>query len=372
IEGGIIGLNTAVINQQEDLRKAQTREAAIFYDFCTDDGESLVQIDAEARVRTILLRTAELDLEALQARYELQQALARLEQLRNQARRVEAELEEMTQLTINVEAARNNPNVRIYKNDAIVNADRTFVSALREVYKATLVYEYHSSQSYGPKEELFLTRMVARGDYNLQGYMTRLEDEFRFFEDTIGVRDQRLLRLSLRDDILKIPYTKPNGEPLAQADRFAMFRERLTSGTLLDENGYNAAPFSVSVAELSPLTSNHKVGFVEAELVGSGVGDPLAKVYLRMAGTSSLRELSGGTAFYTFPSRTAVINAFVNGSKPFDPLIYRTARFAERPLVNSRWELVINRVDEPDNDDLGLDGLTDVFLYFYYSDFTTL
>lgn len=372
IEAGILGLGISINHQQENLREAQTREAAIIYDFCTDEGSSLVQIDAEARIQTILLRVAELELEALQARYQLQQALARVEQLRNQGRRVEAELEEMTQLTINVEAARNNPNVRIYKNDAIINADKTFTSALREVYKATLVFEYHTSQSYAPKEELFLTRMVARGDYNLQNYLTQLEDEFRFFEDTVGTRDQRLLRLSMRDDILRIPYTKASGEPLTQADRFTMFRERLTNGGLLDENGYIAAPFNVDLTALSPLTSNHKISYVEAELVGSGVGDPLAKVYLRMSGTSAIRELAGGMAYYTFPTRTGVINAFVNGSKPFDPLIYRTSRFTERPLVNSRWELMINRIDEPDNEDLGLDGVTDIFLYFYYSDFTNL
>ncbi len=372
LEAGILGLGVAVNQQQVALRRAQTREASIIYDFCTDEGTSLVQIDAEARIQTILLRVAELELEALQSQYRLQQALGRVEQLKNQARRVEAELEEMTQLTINVEAARNNPNVRIYKNDAIINADKTFLSALREVYKATLVFEYHTSQSYASKDELFLTRMAARGDYNLQNYLTQLEDEFRFFEDTVGVRDQRLLRLSMRDDILRIPFTKASGEPLTQSDRFAMFRERLTSGALLDENGYIAAPFNVDLDALSPLTRNHKISFVEAELVGSGVGDPLAKVYLRMSGTSAIRELNGGMAYYTFPTRTGVINAFVNGSKPFDPPIYRTSRFAERPLLNSRWELMINRVDEPDNEDLGLDGVTDIFLYFYYSDFTNL
>ena len=214
--------------------------------------------------------------------------------------------------------------------------------------------------------------MVARGDYYLQQYLTELEDEFRLFEDTVGVRDQRLLRLSMRDDILQIPFTKPSGEPLTQAERFEMFRERLTGGSLLDENGYIVAPFNVDLDQLSPLTNNHKVGFVEAELVGSGVGDPLAKVYLRMSGTSAIRELDGDMAYYTFGARTGGINAFVNGSKPFDQAIYRTARFNERPMINSRWELMINRIDEPDNEDLGLAGLTDVFLYLYYSDFTNL
>lgn len=369
-----VSIANSVVNNknQRRIREEQVKEGAIIYDFCDADGTALVQIDADARVKTILLRIDELELEALQAQYQAQLAVAKVEQLSNQARRIESELEEMIQLTINVEAARNNPNFRIYKNDAIINADKTFFSALREVYKATLVFEYHTSQTYAFKEELFLTRMVTRGDFNLQNYLTRLEDEFRLFEDTVGVRDQRLLRLSMRDDILQIPRVNEIGVPYTEKERFDMFRDRLASGALLDENGYITADFSIDFEDVSPLTRNHKITFLESELVGSGVGDQLAKVYVRMSGTSAIRELDGDLRFYTFPIRTAVSNAFVNGSKPFDAPIYRTLRFAERPLINSRWELLLNLVDEPDNEDLGLDGLTDIFLYFYYGDFTNL
>ena len=276
----------------------------------------------------------------------------------------------MLQLTINREAARNNPNFRVFKNSAVLKADETFEAALREVFKATLVFEYHTSQSFAGKEELFLARMAARGDFNLENYLISLNEAFRFFEDTVGVRDQRLLRLSLRDDILQIPVLNEAGEPLSQAERFRLFREQLTSGALINEEGYITAPFALDFDFLSPRTANHKIISVETELVGSGLGDQFARVYLTMAGTSAIRGLDGEVDFFSFDRRFASSSSFLNGSKPFDPNIYKTARFAERPLVNSRWELQVNLVDEPDNDDLSLDGLTDIFVYFFHSDFS--
>ena len=44
----------------------------------------------------------------------------------------------------------------------------------------------------------------------------------------------------------------------------------------------------------------------------------------------------------------------------------------DRPLINTRWELVLNRVDELVNEDLNVLSLSDVRLYVYYTDFTAL
>ena len=38
--------------------------------------------------------------------------------------------------------------------------------------------------------------------------------------------------------------------------------------------------------------------------------------------------------------------------------------------MNSRWEFVLNTLDEDVNQDLNLRGLDDVRLYIYYNDFT--
>jgi len=367
-------ISQEINDKQSEIRDLQLEESKITFDLCDADGNALVQIDSAARVKTILLRLAELELSALEAQYQLQQVAARLKQLHNQHKRVRAELAEMTQLTINVEAARNDPNIRIYRNDAIINADITFFAALREVYKATRVYEYYTSQSYADKDQLFLIRMVNRGDYNLQNYLIELEDTYRLFEDEYGTPDLRLEMVSFRDDVLQIPRVTPEGRPLSQAERFTLFRERLTDGGLLDANGHIVAPFSLGPQNVSPLTRNHKIRHLEAELEGSGIGASLARVYVKMAGTSTIQSLTGGSDFVVFPERTGVVNTFKNATKLsfYEPDVYKNRRFTDRPLMNSRWELIFNLKDEPANADLDVANLTDILLYFYYSDFTAL
>lgn len=333
----------------------------------------LTAIDGQARVKSILLSLAEKELEALKVEYQFSQALSNIQQTRNQATRLQQEQAETEELAINIEAARNNPNVRIYRNDAILNADVTFYSALREVYKATRVFEYYTSQSYGPLEQLFLTRMVGRGDFNLQIYMLELEDAFRAFEDEFGLPSRRLEIISLKDDILQIPRIGTDGQPLTEAERTAAFRDALSDPSRLDRNGYLTVPFSTSTDTLSPLTRNHKIAHLEAEIIGGGQGDLLARVYVRMAGTARVAPLgSDDPIFLTFPERLAVINPFFEGSKPLhiDPEIYRNRSLVDRPFVNSRWEFVLNTLDEEVNKDLSVQGLDDIRLYVYYNDFT--
>ncbi|MFH1811925.1 MAG: hypothetical protein ABIJ09_24515 [Pseudomonadota bacterium] len=364
-------LHATITAKQDKLRDLQKQEGQISFDMqCNDDGDGLNQIDSAARVKTINLRLNELQVDALRGAYEMQQAMSRVQQLRQQAKRLQDELEETQQLTINVEAARNNPNVRIYRNDAVINADKTFYSALREVYKATRVYEYYTSQSYARLDQLFLVRMITRGDYNLQNYLIELEDAFREFEDQYGNPDLRVTRLSLRDDIMRIPTLSAVGAPLSQGERIALFRERLQDPAILDEAGYITVPFSSQLDELSPLTRNHKIKYVQAQIIGSDYGDQTARLYLRARGTSAVSSVSDEILYFTFPERTAVINVFFLDQNAFDPTVYRNTRFTDRPYLNTRWELVLNMVDETANQDISLDGMTDIRLYLYYTDFT--
>ncbi len=368
VEAATSTLESAIRIETAVVREMERNFGLVRADFQCDQ----IEIDGRARVRTILLRLAELKLEALRSQYEFGQALANLRQQRNQATRLQAEMAEVESLAINVEAARNNPNIRIYRNDAVINADETFRLALREAYAATRVLEYYTSQSYADLDKLFLTRMVTAGDFNLQRYIIGIEDRFREFEDQYGLPDFRLARLSLRDDILQIPRTDENGTPLTEGERTERLRDQLTSGRLLDEDGYLVVPFATSLAQLSPLTKNHQIRYVEAEIIGSEVGDPLGRVYLRMAGTGAVSSLDDELLFYTFPERTAVINPFFNGNRIYVPEVYRSKRLQSRPFINSRWELVFNQRDETVNEDINLRSITDLRLYVYYSDFTEL
>ncbi|MFW5878184.1 MAG: hypothetical protein ACOCVR_00050 [Myxococcota bacterium] len=335
------------------------------YQECT-----FAQIESRATVRNLALGLQLNHLEAIKQMYGVQQAESVIAALRNEATRVMAEQEEIEQLTIDIEAARNDPNVRIYKNDAVLAADRTFHSALREAYRATKVYEYYTSQCYARRDDLFLVRMIGYGDHSLESYMAELTEAFYAFEEWYGHPDTRVALLSLRDDILAIPRLGDDGEALSEEDRLMLLREQLRDVSRLDENGYLTIPFSTRFDVLSPMTGNHKIRAVEVEVVGSDVGDLLGRVYLRQSGTGVVRALDGEKNYYGFPGRTAVINTFFNGEKVFDDAVYQNLRLRDRPFVNTHWELVINQKDEMVNKDVNLGSLSDVRLYVTYTDFT--
>jgi hypothetical protein len=214
--------------------------------------------------------------------------------------------------------------------------------------------------------------MIARGDYNLQDYVTTLENAFHAFEDDAGTPDLRVLVLSLRDDLMasQVPYLTTCGAPISTNDRVKLMQKQLADPSLRDPNGYIVVPFRIGPEQVSPLTRDHKLRWVEAQIIG-GNGDQVGRVYVRMAGASLISSLDDQLQYYTFPKRTGVINVFFSVKPPeYDPSVFRTNRFADRPLMNSRWEMVLNLKDEPANLDFTLGDISDVRLYFYYSDFT--
>lgn len=330
----------------------------------------VAKVDSNARTQTLALQLKLADLETLQAVYRLRLAISQVQQLRNQTERLQDEQQETEELLIDTEAARNNPNFRIYRNDAIINADIAFHDALRAAYRATKVFEYYTSQSYADAEKLFLIRMIAAGEYNLENYLLDLQNAFTDFEEQFGLPDTRIAILSLRDDILAIPHLDGDGNPISEEQRIALMRQRLADVRLLDNRGYLSIPFHTDVEALSPLTRNHKVLYIEADMVGSRVGDTLGRVYVRQRGTGLVRDVLGEVDYYVFPERTAVLNTFFNGNRVFSPEVYRNGRLRDRPFVNSKWDLTVNLRDEPVNDDIDLQSLSDIRLYVYYTDFT--
>jgi hypothetical protein len=267
-------------------------------------------------------------------------------------------------------AARNDPNVRIYKNDSIETADRTFYSAVQAAYEATKVFEYYTSQSYAHDNDLFLVRMVGHGDISLDQYLGGLSDAYHQFQQSFGNPDNRVEIYSLRDDVLGIPHIDEHGKTLDQGERIVRFRAALKDPLRLDANGYLTCPFATALSRLSPLTRDHKITKIEAEIIGSDVGDAVGRVYLRQSGTGTVYNLGSDKAYYRLPERTAVMNPFFNGVRVFTPDVYLSDRMRDRPFANSRWEIVINQKDEHANQDINLSSLTDVRLYVYYTDFT--
>lgn len=364
----LAGLDTLIISQEHKVSELQ--RAASRFEIAQRC--EVLQTDSDITMRNLALELESLKLEALKVHYRLKLDIAQVQKLRNEASRLLAEKEELEQQTINVEAARNDPNVRIYKNDAVLLADHTFQRALQAAYRATRAFEYYTSRSYPKLAQLFLIRMVSHGDYNLETYLIELEAAYRDFQQRFGNPDTRVEIVSLRDDVLGIPRLDASGRALTQAERTALFRAKLADASFLDARGYRVMPFSTDLTRLSPLTRNHKVLGVESELIGVDLGDSVGRLYLRQRGTGMVQSVDGEKSYYRLPERTAVLNPFFNGVRAFSADVYRSDRMRDRPLVNTHWELVINQQDEQANKDINLQSLTDVRIYVYYTDFTRL
>ncbi len=331
-----------------------------------------MRIDLQFTLRGQMRRAVELQLEAVKLQQRLRLAMSGVQKLRNQAVMLASQQDESSELAINVEAARNDPNVRIYRNDAVLSADQTFYKALQEAYRLTKIYEYYTSQSYGPMIELQLVRMVSHGDYTLERYVADLADAFYEFQEQYGAGDLRVAIISLRDDIFATPTLAGNNTAEAANSRREQFVSRLTDVSWLDDRGYIVIPFATSLDEVSPLTRNHKIQYVEIEVNGTDVGDTLGRIYLRQRGTSVVRAVDDTMLYYALPERTAVVDVYYNGWPFFEREVYRSNLLRDRPLVNTGWDLVINHKDESVNEDINLNSLTDIRLHIYYTDFVAL
>ena len=331
-----------------------------------------LQIDLEFTLKGLLRQAIELNIEALKVQQNVALARSRMQKLRNQSVMLQKQETQVSDMAIDVEASRSDPNVRVYRNDTVIAADRTFNSALQAAYKLTRIYEYYTSQSYADVIKLKLVRMVGHGDYSLESYVANLEASFETFQETYGAADTRVAIVSVKDDIFGAPNLGNNTTALAQNTRKQSFTEWLTDATRLDDRGYITIPFTTTLGKLSPLTRNHKILKMQVDISGGNIGDPLGRVYVTQKGTSTIYALDGRSAYYAFPTDTAVVNTKFNGTTTFTSDVYDNFHLRDRPLVNDQWQLVINAKDEDVNRDIDLTSLTDIKLIIYYTDFVSL
>ncbi len=344
--------------------------AGVFTGSCESPGPTLA--NSRAQIDTLMVELLNSRLNLQRAELSVRIAMSKVRSQQQSVIRLNAQQSEADQLLINVEVARNDANVRIYRNAAVLDADRSFEDALTDAYRATRVLEYYTNQSYGPRGELFLARLAKRGDDNLENYVLDLQRAYRDFEEENGLPELRLAIISLAHDIFRIPRSAADGGEESVNGNAGEFRKRLTDPGLIDGHGYIAVPFSTTFDQVSPRTGTHKIDHIEADLQGTGLGDRVARLYLTMRGTATVRGQDGLKEFYRFPPITAVINPFFQGQKyaNFDPAVYENNRFKDRPFINSFWELTLNLRDEAANRDIETAGMTDILLYVYYTDFS--
>lgn len=361
-------LQEQIIGARQGLAASNVRDT--FHE-AASECESF-EIEGRHNVYEIGRDALKLEHEALQLSLKAQILGADIAALRQEAQRVEQLESEAEQLAINVQAARNDPNVRVYMNTAMINADRSFHRALEHAYRATRILEYYTSQSYPHAGDLYLIRMVSRGEHNLDNYLDELEDEYESFRVEFRTRSRRAVRLSLRDDILRIPYSEGDGTHRVELDdtaRSVRMQEMLLDPSRLDANGHRSIEFRTSLDQFSPCTFGHQIDYIEVMFSGGNLGDFNANVMLWQEGTGVVARSDQGTNFHRLPPALIVATPRFDNATPFDPSVYRNYGMRDRPLINTSWRLVFDHLN-PQNRDVDLHELSDLYVYIYYTDFT--
>lgn len=329
-----------------------------------------LKIESDAVTANLTRSAALAEAEAHQYRHRFALILAEMQQALLEAQRIQEEQARAEQLAIDVESARNDPNIRVYRNAAILTADETFYRALQHAYRATRMFEYFTSQSYPAREELYLIRMVSHGYYNLETYLDELEDEYEEFRAQFRTRANRVQMISVARDVFQIPL-REDGRELSTVERAERFHERFTDPQNLNASGAWTIPFSTNWARLSPCTFNHQISHIEVQFMGTGFGDDEADVLLWQDGTGAILTSREGIRYHRLPASLVVANPYFNRANTvFDPSVYRRYEMRERPFVNSDWRLSFDQHNNLENQDIDLARLEDIVIYVYYTDFT--
>lgn len=365
----IVAKRESIREQMRAFETDRFRYDCVFFD-----------MERRYRIEETMLETGRLELESLNALWGVQQTISELGALGRERQRLQAELADKEALAIHVAAAKNDPNIRVFRNDAIVNADHSFRRAVRTAYRATRAVEYHMAQSYPGLDRLFLVRMVRAGEINLDEYLQGLEESLYDFEERQGLADTRVLLLSVRDDAMAIPYYAADGRALSAEERIELFRAALSAPEHRDAQGQISVPFQIDDARLSPATFGHRVLSIAVDLSGSDLGDARAQATIIHEGAGSIRTRTGSRLNYALLPTPTSVNTSFNGERPFDAdtshvggihaSVYRSFRLRERPLANSGWRLTIDPVGNPANRDINYSTLDDITVVVFYTDFT--
>jgi hypothetical protein len=330
------------------------------------------KVNSNATIRDLTLEYADLDLQALKADYQMRIALDALLHMRQEAAAIMQEEEESQQMAISIEASRNDPNTRIYRNDTVQRADSTFARAIAKAYRATKAYEYLTGKSYADISSLLLIRMITRGQPNLADYMANLKDAYDHFTEHY-IDAPGVMVVSLMDDVLDIPRIGLDGLAIPVGERQRLLRQRLNSPELLNKDGFVEMPFATLLWRIPLLSAMSKIDHIEVEFSGSNVGDAQGHLQVTQQGTSTLQRLDGTTWFLRLESGQALANIFFNGFRAHvagNADFYKNRQLKDRPVVNGDWKLVLDQRADIDNQDIDLNSITDVKLYIYYTFYT--
>lgn len=349
---GLIRLGQQQLHQAQDLR-VRMDEADIEF------------LNAMSALQEMLVGQAELQLEIAQATLAVATSGIRIQTLRSEVERLlaERELQEARALS----GLTNDPAFRVLRSRAIEQAIASRDRALMGVYLSARAYEFETNTDLAAIETSLVPAMRAADIARFADCLVSSQTEFR---TTYGSPQTFVDEISLREDVLGIrgPITDEfTGEVISEAEQF---RRLLLMPSNLGPDGTVEISFSTSLNRgnglFSTMVCNDQIRSIQVRLIGDGLGDDQARVYLVQDGASvqrgcdSSRDAMGEVLRqYEITPRRVEVQAGVNvmSTAPAD------TQLTGRSVAASEWRIAIPPGDvAPANADLDPTRVEDVII----------
>ncbi len=373
VGSGVVGANLAASKgeiEQERVRIDTLARARVEY----DQAKSQL-IDSAAHVKLMMLEIPTLRINALVAAQDVARLLGLLRSQFQEATDTKATL--TRQQGLSGDDPRRDPAFRQYRNATTMFASKAFDDALAQLFLVTRALEYETGMTFARRGDLFALTTPTE----MTAYLTEIELAYQDFTTTVGTKQQRENKISLRDQIFRFEDPLSDNATGVTYQPADVFHRLLADPRNRDEHGNVRLGFSLSLAAEAQLF-NHDLCMdtitgIRISLVGSALGVTQPEVLVRQTGSAYLRSCTdrgdGGDYVVseyslenTLGLRQAIVQAGLNLSSPNDTssgALVNTELYG-RPIA-APYELTIDRTF-PANAGLDLTKLDDIVLFIQH------
>ena len=369
--GFALGAASAAVELlQEDRRQAQGR-LQLAQELRVRADESRVEvINGMAVVQSMMVGLAEAELTMTQAAIRATTAGIQIATLRSEIEQLrgESSLQE-SRITMGLA---NDPSFRVLRNRAVERAIRSRDTALLGVYLSARAYEFETNTSLAQIDSILVPALRAS---DVARFADCLPSSYTAFRTAYGAAQSFSDEISLREDVLGIrgPIVDDvTGETLSEA---VQFRRALFQPSNLGPDGTVELSFGTNLSRgnnlFSTMVCNDQIRSIQVRLVGDGLGDDTARVYLSQRGTSVMRGCETGRdgsgevlRTYDLQPRRAELQAGVN----VYPMSAPDTQFFGRSVAATEWVIAIPPGSvAPANSDVNALRIDDIILRVEHS-----
>jgi len=344
---------TQLAMRREELAKLQSMRLV-------EEGLEQAEIDKGARIKTMLIDMAQIEIDMEQLDIQLLQATVVASNLLDTAQRAAVERQRILQRLQGSPAA--DPIYRTLMHSSLMQALAARREAQRWLYRSGRALEYETNTPLGESLGRAIAAATNQAEINKLGacFLGIYGD----FATEYGIPQEFKTTLSMRE-LLGVSGPREDEVTGETLDEGQLFRAILLQNQNLDGRGGVGIEFSTNLEPGNGLWSssvcNDKVVSVRAKLIGDFLGDDEAELQLTVAGGGVLRSCGDGQLvnWAIDSADRAIVQAGVNS---FGDAAANTTLYGQA-VARPNWRLFIPGADEaPTNGDLDLERIDDIVL----------